>query len=209
MPFSKRQFLKAATIHAASLYSTSAFSCGAGPDREKPVLAPLPAFDFLSDSFEDGIEKFLDKEYGRGYWVYSVDPITFRTPELAESHNSIPIEIRACDLKETKRYQSIALFVQRFVHVSKSGESCKPYCPRNRSAITRVAEFKLGEEVLPDISMRIRISNYDSSAVKMIAAFTDARTKRVEVVKQNGSIRLSGCFFEIDGYLDGGKPNAR
>lgn len=202
MLFSRRQFLKATTItHATTLYSPLAFSCGAGPDRVQAVIAPAPAFDFLSDGLEDGIEQFLNKEYRRGRWEYSKELITFRAPPVAEYHRNIPIEIRTANSNFTERYRSLAIFFQRFVSVTRYGEFCSSSCSPNKSAITRVAKFEFGEYAVSDISTRVQVP-YDSDELKLIAALTNKVSGRVEVVKQNSSIKLRGCFFEIDGYID-------
>lgn len=198
MPLSRRQFIQAAPLlHISTLYSSPALSCGAGPNKARLDLLPLPDFEYLSDGIEDGIEQFLDKTYGVGKWKHSVAPITFGAPEIAESWNSIPIDIRTCDSSLAGRYGRLYVFVQRFVNIYKSGPSCKPYCSSKRSMISRVADFKLGENTIPDLSTRIQI--LDSASLRMIAVFT--RGEVIHVVKQNGSIQLQPCFLDIDGYV--------
>lgn len=204
MSVSRRRFLEAATIlQATTLYSPSALSCGAGPEKAEYDLVPLPAFDFLTDSFEDGIEIFLDQKYGEGKWKYSVAPISFRVPDIAESYRTIPVEIGTSDFSLAGRYRRLAIFAQRFVHVSKSASPC---CPANRSTIFRVAEFELGKGVIPYLSTRIQMPSLDSAALKMVAVVTD-EAGRVEVIKQHGQIKLMPCYFEIDGYLNGRPEN--
>lgn len=201
MAFSRRAFLKAAALAQTSfLFSPSAFSCGSGPDRERAVLEPAPPFDFLSDGFEDGIEQFLNQEYGP-YWVYSNLPMAFSAPYTAEYHRKIPFEILPGDSSLTGRYRSITIFFQRFIHLSKHGESCSSSCPPNRSVITRVAKFDINEDVLPYLRLRIQVP-YDSREIRLFAVLHEKKFRRIEVVKQNGSTKLRHCYFEIDGYID-------
>lgn len=199
MTTSRRKLLQAiAALHAATIYTPSAFSCTAAKDRSDHVK--FPTSDFLSDNSEDGIEQFLDEKYGRDKWTYSTSAIVFRTPHVGENVGNIPIDLRSCDPTLVGRYRTLSIFVQRFVNVAKSGGACRPYCWSERSMISRVAEFKLSKEIFPDFS--IRIQNPDSTALKLIAVFTlNGENTYMEVVKQNGSIRLARCSLEIDGYL--------
>ena len=199
MTTSRRKLLQAiAALHAATIYTPSAFSCTAAKDTYDHVK--FPASDFLSDNSEDGIEQFLDEKYGRDKWTYSTSAIVFRTPQVAENTQNIPIDIRSCDPALVGQYRTVSIFVQRFVDVGKSVGACRPDCWSKRSMISRVAEFKLSKDIFPDFSIRIR--NPDSRALKLIAVFTPiGENTYIEVVKQNGSIKLARCSLEIDGYV--------
>ena len=199
MTTSRRKLLQAiAALPAATIYTRSAFSCTAAKDRYDHVK--LPTSDFLSNNSEDGIEQFLDEKYGRDKWTYSTSAIAFRTPQVSENSENTPIEICSCGPALVGRYRTLSIFVQRFVNVAKSGEACRPDCWSKRSMISRVAEFKLSKDIFPDFSIRIR--NPDSTALKLIAVFTpNSENTYIEVVKQNGSIKLARCSLEIDGYV--------
>jgi len=200
MSISRRKLLQTiAALPATTIYTPSAFSCGDGVSKEKPDHVKFPASDFLSDNSDDGIEKFLNEKYGRNKWTYSTSAIVFRTKQIAENPHQIPIEIGTGDSLLAGQFRSLAVFVQRIVGIEKSSGGCSPYCWSHRSMISRVAEFKLSKDVIPDISIRIRIA--DSNALKMTVFTPVDENQYIEVVKQNESIKLPRCSLEIDGYV--------
>lgn len=193
-------------MYTSVLYSSSAFPCdGGGGLKYCPV--PLSPSDFVFDSInESNIEFFLNKQYGRDAWSYTLLPISFRAPELSENSTRIPVEVRADDPTLVGRYRSIEVFVYRKVKVWNTEKSHTPRYAPDVFMISRVAEYKLSEQIVPYISMRIR--NQDSSELRMIAVFTPIdRSKRIEVVKQEKTIKIMRCYFDMDVYVDGQWPN--
>jgi predicted secreted protein len=189
----RRQFLKAViALYTSALYSPPVHSCMAG-GSETTYPVPLPPSDYVTGSVDEStIEKFLDKKYGPNSWSYSSSQISLKAPEIAENPSVISVGIHTDDHSLAGRYRSIEVFVQRIVYVSNS----------KTSMISRVAEFKLGEQIIPDISMRLQ--NLDSTEIKLIAIFSPVdRSHRVEVVKREKAIKFQICDFIRPNYEDG------
>ena len=194
-------------MHMSALYSSSVFSCNDGRRRYCPV--PLPPHDFLSESSdENSVETFLDKKYGREAWSYSLSPISFKASEIAESLTTIPVEILTNDHSLAGQYRSIALFVQRLVKVWDTQKFRIPGHVPERYMFSRVADFKLGEQIIPNISMRIRSPGDDDGRFRMIAVFHPVeKTQKIEVVKQEKTIKTFRCDFDRPVYIEGKWPN--
>lgn len=205
MPISRRVFLTtAAVMNTSALYSSSAFSCDGGGLMYCPI--PLPPSDFVLDSIdESSVETFLNEKYGNDAWSYSSLPISFTAPEISENSIKIPVEIRTDDPSLVGRYRSMEVLVHRIVKVWDTEKFRIPRHAPERFMISRVAKFKLSEQIVPYISMRIQ--NHDSGELRMIAVFTPVdRSKRIEVVKQNKTIKIMRCYFDKFVYVDGRWP---
>ena len=210
MPYSRRRFLQATTVlQVAMLHSPFSFACTGGPSNGNNY-APLPEKDFLSDGPEDGIEKFLDKTYGKWKWKYSNAPLIFRVPELSESPYQIPVGIKYSSDRTNGTNcprnfsETLDLYVQRPVYVV-AVSSRKRDPSYNKSLISWVAKFELGACTLLDIETRIQL--LDSGYFRLIAVLSGWREK-VEVVKQNGVNNIVQCIPVLDGYVYSGKANS-
>lgn len=208
MLISRRLFLTAPILYTTALYSSSVFPCeGGGGLRYCPV--PLPPHDFLAESSDErSVEKFLDKKYGRGSWKYSLLPISFEAPEIPENPDTIPVRIRTDDQSLAGQYRSIELFVQRLVKVWDVGKYRIPQHAPEKYQFSRAAAFKLGEQVIPTISMRLRSQEDERGELRMIAVLIPANSfKKIEVVKQEKAIKIYRCFYDRRVYIDGKWPN--
>ena len=227
MSISRRKFLiTTAILNTSALYCPSALSCFWGFSFYFSRILPS---DFVSASKDEhGVDKFLDRKYGRDTWKYSSPSLSIHVPEIAENAAVIPVDIRSEDADQVGRYQSIVVFVERSVDVLDSEKFSPSYLPsvyhvagenweaKNHpnalqihkitypmSMMFHVAEFKLGDHTIPGISMRLR--NLDGRGMRVIAVFipTDG-SQKIVVAKQENITKTPGCSNTI--YVDGKWP---
>lgn len=224
MPLSRRKFLIATAILYTTAYSSLALSCMGFSFYFTEILPS----DFVFGSRDArNVDNFLDKKYGEGKWEYSSGTLQIHTPDIAENPAVIPVVIRST-AEKTGLYGGIAVFVERSVAVLDSDKFDPTYLPSvyhvdgekwetknhpnalqihkitsSLSMMAFVAEFKLGDHTLPEISTRLR--TLGAKEFRVIAGFIPVDpVQKIAVIKQEKTIKTYDCMNVI--YVDGKWP---